>query len=239
MERVGRIEAIWRHPVKGMRGERIAEAEVRWSGISGDRRYAFVRGDDDSHFPWFTARTAAGLLEYAPHFVEPERPRGSAVRVRSPGGLERAVDDAALLAELSALQGGPLHLLHSGRGLHDASPLSLIGSASIASLCEAAAVPVQPRRFRNNFVIGGVGAFAEENWVGRTLQLGDGDDAPRIRVDRRNERCIVITLDPETLEQTSELLSSLALTREACVGLYASVVQPGMAREGCDVFILS
>jgi len=238
MERVGRIEAIWRHPVKGMRGEQVAEAELRWSGLAGDRRYAFVRGDDDSHFPWFTSRTAAGLLGYVPSFVEPARPRGSAVRVRSPGGPERAIDDPALLAELSALHGGPLHLLHSGRGLHDSSPLSLIGSASIAALCQAAELPVQPRRFRNNFVIGEVGAFAEEAWLGKTLQLGDAADAARIRVDRKNERCIVITLDPETLEPTTELLSSLALERDACVGLYASVVRPGTVREGCDVFIL-
>ena len=92
MKRLGRIETIWRHPVKSMRGERVAEAELRWSGLAGDRRYAFVRGDDTSRFPWLTGRQVPGLLRYQPFFVDPANPNGSDVKVATPDGRELVVE---------------------------------------------------------------------------------------------------------------------------------------------------
>lgn len=37
---VGRIAALWRYPVKSLRGEEIRAAEVTANGIAGDRAYA-------------------------------------------------------------------------------------------------------------------------------------------------------------------------------------------------------
>lgn len=237
MRRIGTVAQLWRHPVKSMRGERVAESPLRWSGLAGDRRYAFVRTDDDSRFPWFTGRVHAQLLRYTPRFENPAEPNGSPVRVRTPEGRELAVTDEALRAELQAAYGGPIQLLHSGRGLHDASPVSLIGLPTIEALCRGAELPVEPRRFRNNLVVVGEGGapFEEEAWLGRVLQVGEGDDAPQLRLDRRNERCVMITLEPDSLESTTELLTSLALEREACAGVYASTVRPGMLREGAPL----
>jgi uncharacterized protein YcbX len=39
---VGRIEAIFRYPVKSMRGEPLDAASMGWHGLEGDRRLAFV-----------------------------------------------------------------------------------------------------------------------------------------------------------------------------------------------------
>src|SRR5438105_4863247 len=39
-ETVGTIAALWRFPVKAMRGERLASAALTTSGIAGDRAYA-------------------------------------------------------------------------------------------------------------------------------------------------------------------------------------------------------
>lgn len=240
MKRLGRILQLWRHPVKGMRGERVAESPLRWAGLAGDRRYAFVRGDDDSRFPWLTGRVHAQLLRYTPRFENPSEPGGSRVRVQTPDGRELPVEDPALLAELAQGYGGPVSFLHSGRGLHDAAQVSLIGLPTLDALCREAGVPTEPRRFRNNLVVEPEpsAAFAEEAWLGKTLQLGEGADAPQLRVDRRNERCIMITLEPQTLERTDELLTALAVEREACVGLYASVVRPGLLREGAAILEL-
>ena len=42
---LGRLAAIWRYPVKSLRGERLTHARVAESGIVGDRSSAlFVRG---------------------------------------------------------------------------------------------------------------------------------------------------------------------------------------------------
>src|SRR5215813_11899868 len=39
-ERVGTIRALWRYPVKSMRGEELDAVDVREGGIVGDRAYA-------------------------------------------------------------------------------------------------------------------------------------------------------------------------------------------------------
>jgi len=238
VNRLGRVAALWRHPVKGMRGERVSEAELKWAGVAGDRRYAFVRADDPSNFPWLTPRMLPALLRYLPRFEDPTRPRASRVRVRTPGGGDLAVDDPALREELAEQYGGPLSLLHSARGLHDSEPVSLLGQPTIERLCADAAVPAEPRRFRANLVVVGERGepFEEEAWLGRTLTVGAGPDAPQLRLDRKIERCVVITLDPDTAQPEHELLISLATQRDACVGLYASVVKPGLLREGAEIF---
>lgn len=41
MRVVGKIESLWRYPVKSMRGEELHEAFVGFPGIYGDRLYAF------------------------------------------------------------------------------------------------------------------------------------------------------------------------------------------------------
>ena len=46
------------------------------------------------------------------------------------------MDDPALLAELSEHYGGPIHLLHLRKGCQDSSPLSLIGTETLAELGE-------------------------------------------------------------------------------------------------------
>ena len=81
-------------------------------------------------------------------------------------------------------------------------------------------------------------AFEEDGWLGLELQLGSADDAPRLRVDCKNERCTMITLEPETLERTASLLSTLARERANCAGIYASVVRPGWIREGAELFAI-
>ena len=48
---IGQVEAIYRYPVKSMRGERLEAATLGWSGIEGDRRLAFRRVEDRSGNP--------------------------------------------------------------------------------------------------------------------------------------------------------------------------------------------
>ena len=52
---LGQIEAIFRHPVKSMRGERLDVAPLGWHGVDGDRRLAFRRLDEGGGFPWLMA----------------------------------------------------------------------------------------------------------------------------------------------------------------------------------------
>ena len=40
---VGRVAAMFRYPVKSMAADPVDDVDVSWHGLSGDRRWAFVR----------------------------------------------------------------------------------------------------------------------------------------------------------------------------------------------------
>src|SRR5229473_1193020 len=63
---IGRVEAIFRYPVKSMAGERLEAAELGWHGLEGDRRLAFRRINNSSGFPWLSASQLPDLLRFAP-----------------------------------------------------------------------------------------------------------------------------------------------------------------------------
>ena len=53
---VGRVDSLWRYPVKSMCGEELAEAYVGFSGVYGDRLYAFRSSASPTGFPFLTGR---------------------------------------------------------------------------------------------------------------------------------------------------------------------------------------
>src|SRR5258708_7827312 len=84
---VGRAVGVWRYPVKSMGAEHLAEVDIGWHGLAGDRRWAFVRhGMAQSGFPWLTLRERADLGHFRPSFLDPDRPDKSATVVRTPSG---------------------------------------------------------------------------------------------------------------------------------------------------------
>ena len=63
---IGCIEAIFRYPVKSMRGESLGATVVGWHGLDGDRRLAFRRLDKRDGFPWLTASKLPDLILFTP-----------------------------------------------------------------------------------------------------------------------------------------------------------------------------
>ena len=59
MSVVGRVESVWRYPVKSMRGEALPEIFAGFSGVYGDRIFAFKSSTARAAFPYWTAREAA------------------------------------------------------------------------------------------------------------------------------------------------------------------------------------
>src|ERR1044071_8716399 len=70
---IGKIESLWRYPVKSMRGEQLQEAFVGFAGIYGDRIYAFHSSAAPAGFPYLTGREQQQMLLYRPRFRDPER----------------------------------------------------------------------------------------------------------------------------------------------------------------------
>jgi uncharacterized protein YcbX len=223
---VGRIAELRRYPVKSMRGEELETAEVSWQGLDGDRRWAFIRpGQVQSGFPWLTIRERAELCHYQPRFADPGRPNASVTLVRTPSGAELDVTDPALAAEL----GDGVRLIKQDRGVFDAFPLSLLSTQTVRGLGELVGAELAVERFRPNLLVDAIsGEFPEDEWAGRTLRIG----GMRMRVDKRDQRCVIITTDPLTLRRDKEILRVLAQERGTCLGVYGSVVEPGTVAVG-------
>jgi len=219
---VGRVLGLWRYPVKSMGAEELAEAEVSWHGLSGDRRWAFIRdGVVQSGFPWLTLRDRGDLRHYRPSLVEPARPDKSPTVVRTPSGAIFDVGDPALSAEL----GPGVRVIKQDRGIFDTLPLSLITTQTIARLGELVGDRLDVQRFRPNILVEAAeeAPFAEDAWVGCVLRIG----GLRLRVDKRDQRCVVITIDPVTTERNPAILRAVASDRQGCLGVYGSIVEPG------------
>jgi hypothetical protein len=163
-------------------------------------------------------------------FDDPADPDHSTVTVHGPDGEVRPLDDSSLAAELAERTGRPVRLVRSGRGIPDAFPVSLLGTGS-------ARFAGDPRRMRPNVLIDAE-PWAEEGWIGRSLQLGEGDAAPRIHLAERDERCVMITIDPDTAERDPGVQRRVVQDRENCLGVYGSVERVGVVRVGDPVFLL-
>src|SRR2546426_290623 len=73
MSVIGKVDSLWRYPVKSMRGEELDEAFAGFSGIYGDRLFAFRSSASPKGFPYLTAREQNRLLQYRPHFRYPDK----------------------------------------------------------------------------------------------------------------------------------------------------------------------
>jgi len=229
---VGRVAALWRYPVKSMAAEALDEVEVSWHGVAGDRRWAFIRdGQVRSGFPWLTMRQRPDLGLYRPSFLEPARPDASRTVVRTPAGQEFEVADPALAAEL----GSGVRVIKQGRGVFDTLPLSLITTRTVHGIGALVGGDLDPLRFRPNLLIEATatGAFPEDEWVGCTLHIG----GLRMRVDKRDQRCVMVNVDPVTARLDPGILPVIVRERQACLGVYGSTVQPGRVAVGDPVMI--
>jgi uncharacterized protein YcbX len=152
------------------------------------------------------------------------------VRVRTPHGVELDVTDPALAAEL----GADVRAMKLDRGAFDTLPLALISRQTLAGLGALVGRPLAVQRFRPNLLIdGGGGAYPEDAWVGATIQIG----ALRMRVDKRDQRCVVVNVDPVTGARDPAILRTIGDARQACLGVYGSVVTPGAIAVGDPVVL--
>ena len=222
---VGIVTGIWRYPVKSMAAEALTSGYLSWTGVAGDRKWAFVRPESAANgFPWHTIRENPAMSAYVPKLLDPEHPDKSAVQVQAPGGQIYQLTDPGLADQL----GAELRLMRLDRGTFDAMPVSLITTSTVSALCGAAGVPGNELRFRPNVVITATSGlpYAEDEWVGCSLHIG----AAIVRVDRRDARCIIVNVDPATGKPDAPVLRIIGRHRRAQAGVYGSTVRPGLIR---------
>lgn len=230
---MGRVVGLWRYPVKSMAAEALAEVDVSWHGLCGDRRWAFIRNDAmGSGFPWLTVRECAKMGHYRPSFVNAAQPDKSPLLVYAQSGGVFKVTDPALAAHLWP---NGAQAIKQARGIFDTFPVSVITTQTIARLSELVGCPLDVQRFRPNILVEGTGhaPFLEDNWVGNILRIGGS----RVRIDKRDGRCVVITIDPATTERDPAILRRVARDRQGCLGVYGSTVEPGRVTLKDTVFL--
>ncbi|HEU4477276.1 MAG TPA: MOSC N-terminal beta barrel domain-containing protein [Pyrinomonadaceae bacterium] len=235
---VGRISAIFRYPVKSMAGELLDVATLSWHGIEGDRRFAFRRLNDRSGFPWLTASKLPQLLLYKPFRLDGNAVEQLPTHVRTPEGTEYEIQSDELRQDLSSRYGRDVELMNLKHGIFDEACISVISLGTSLGVERESGRELDLRRFRPNVVIETKSGepFEEDSWVGRTLMFGDGESGEArmaaIRVTMKDERCVMVNLDPDTAERDSEVMKTVVRMNENYAGVYATVVRAGALRIG-------
>jgi uncharacterized protein YcbX len=144
---------------------------------------------------------------------------------------------------ISAYVGRPLTLLWADGGAVDRVPqggtVSLVSKASLQRLRTELGQKseLDGRRFRMLFEIDGIGANEEDEWIGRSVRIGD----TVIVFNGDIGRCIITSRDPDSGVVDTATLATLAAyrregrTEDLPFGVYGAVVTPGRVRVGDPV----
>jgi uncharacterized protein len=237
--KLGQIEAIFRYPVKSMRGERLEEAELGWHGLEGDRRLALRRLDERGGFPWLTASKLPELVLFTPRRREDENGDALPTHVLTPEGEEAPLFGEALAAEIERRYGAPVQMMHLKHGIFDDASISVITSDTVGEVCRLAGVSADVRRFRPNIVVRSTRTvpFEEDGWVGGTLTFGEANDAPAVAVTMHDVRCAMVNIDPDDGRLAPEVLKAAVRANQNNAGIYGTVTRIGRLAVGQTVVL--
>ena len=236
---IGRVEAIFRYPVKSMGGERLEAADLGWHGLDGDRRLAFRRIDDRSGFPWLSASHLPDLLLFAPQHRQDGAQGELPTHIRTPDGKEMPVFGEDLAMEVGRRYGSPVEMMQMKHGIFDEASISVIALDTVCEISRLAAVNPDVRRFRPNVVARSLRSvpFHEDEWVGGVLSFGEGDDAPAINVTMRDVRCSMLNIDPESARLAPEMMKAVVRVHQNTAGIYGTVTRTGRLAVGQTIFL--
>lgn len=131
-------------------------------------------------------------------------------------------------------------------GFVDFAPLHVVFAASMRKIAELAGLSsLEEARYRANIVIDDQGAppFAEHDWLGKSLKIG----AVEIRLEHPTPRCAIPTLAHGEISARPAVMHAilgankrefLDMGLQPCLGLYASVLNPGALGVGDSVHLM-
>jgi uncharacterized protein len=236
---IGQIEAIFRYPVKSMRGERLDAATLGWHGIDGDRRLAFRRLDERGGFPWLTASKLPELILFTP--LRPDDGDGDALPTDAltPEGEKMPLFGDSLAEEVGRRHRAPVQMMHLRHGVFDDATISVITSETIGEISRLAGTNADARRFRPNIVVRSRRAvpFEEDEWLGGVLTFGEADDAPAVTVTMRDARCVMVNLDPDGGRPAPDMLKAVVRANQNNAGIYGTVTRIGRLAVGQTIVL--
>jgi len=219
-----RVEHIYRYPVKGLSAEALAEVHLDpGEPLPGDRKFALVQGDapfDEAAPTWLQKQHFAMLMQNerlaSLHAAWDDRrevlvirpPDGEALTASTATAEGRAAIAAFLAAFLGhEARGRPRFVTSPGHSFsdHRNKVVSLINLASLAALEQAMGRSLDPLRFRANVYFSGLPAWAEFDWVGRTIELGGAT----LTITKRIPRCPATEVNPMTARRDCDPVQGL------------------------------
>lgn len=246
-------------PVKALAIELLTEVELLEQGLQGDRRFYLV---DEANRLVNNKGTRGPLQLIHASFDEQE----SWLRLELPDGT--VVEGEAVEAEelttnfhrrpraarrvagpwdavLSAAAGERVRLVSPRHGAPDrgrGGAASILGDGSLRAIAGALGVDeVDSRRFRMNFGVAGLEPHEEDDWVGKSVRIGDAVVIPQGNVGR----CAITTQNPETGRADLDTLKALAdyrgeveATEPLSFGVHAAVAEAGRVRLGDAVALV-
>lgn len=236
---IGRIQAIYRYPVKSMAGELLQQTSLGLHGVEGDRRLAFRRVSEKGGFPWLTAGKLPELLLYKPVRQDAAQDHALPTHVVTPDGKMLGISSAELGDEITERYGADVELMQLNQGIFDEAAVSVISLATSDKITSASGHPADIRRFRPNIVLETRDneAFAEDQWVGKTLVFGDTVDSSAVQITLRDVRCAMIGLHPDTAQADPAVLKTVAKLNQICAGVYGTVIRQGTLQVGQPVYL--
>jgi MOSC domain-containing protein len=122
-------------------------------------------------------------------------------------------------------------------GFADGYPILLISEEALQDLNSRLEIPLPMNRFRPNLAVRGCEPFAEDTW--NRIRIGGVE----LAIVKPCARCVVTTIDKETLERSKEPLKTLAQFRKHKLGaIFGQNVIPlneGGIQLGLNVEVLS
>ena len=205
---LGTVTALYRYPVKALRGEQLARVEVDAGGIVGDRAGAlFVRGDG--------------------HARSGKTYRGKENR------LLHTVDSVGAAQDVACAAGVTVEAHDEQPHYFDAEPVSLVFDTWLRELEVLAGRPVEALQFRPNVVAAAARGFSapEGELVGRRIKIGD----VVFEVVAPITRCVTISYDVVTGVADPALQRTIVAERDNKMGIYCRVLVPGTLVTGAAI----
>lgn len=241
------VAALWRHPIKGHGRETLERVTLaQGQTMPFDRRWAvaheMARADGSEWAPCAefsrgakvpalmainaTTDEAAGTVT----LTHPERPD----LTFDPDTEDRAFLDwvRPLMPENRAQSTRIVRV--EGRGMTDTDfpSISLINLASNDALAEKMGQDLSPVRWRGNIHLTGLPAWAEFDWVGKTIRIGTAE----LEVREPIVRCLATTANPATGARDADTLGALnSFCGHQDFGIYAVVTKTGEIAVGDTV----
>ncbi len=256
---IGRVGAIWRYPVKSLRGESLGEASITERGLAGYRKWALRELERGGIM---SARTFPGLLQLRARYdTDPVSDPAARISIELPDGAAIHPDDAAAAAVLSELlrrrialeqirqerlSTAEMEAIMRGeayppnRDFFDEEVMHLVATGTLEHMRTLRPeADFDPRRFRANILVDTgdeADGFVEDRWLEGLLEIGG---QVRIVGLRPAIRCALTTHPQSELPHDVSILRTAWQHHQAYVGVFAAVGNPGRIKLNDPVMLVS